>query len=269
MSPPRPAPYLDSEERARFDAWLAAGLERHSPPLTFSELRKGVQALSGLYVERRRSGRLAQRALQGAGKRAAFATYFAALHLLTALHVTRALGGERWEKRETILDLGCGTGAAGAGLALALASGARSGRPPRLVGVDRSGWALGEARHTYRALGLDGRALRDSLPRALARVRRDHLVVLGWTANELDVDVRDALLGRLEAHLDDGGGLLLLEPVASGVVPWWPEWTARLAGAGAREGEFKLAVELPGWLRDMDRASGLDHRVLSARWQCA
>ena len=47
---------------------------RHLSELTFAEVRRGLQALSSLYVERRE--RLADgAALDGAGKRAAFALY--------------------------------------------------------------------------------------------------------------------------------------------------------------------------------------------------
>ncbi|MEN6631590.1 MAG: hypothetical protein ABFD84_04115, partial [Candidatus Polarisedimenticolia bacterium] len=70
-------PYLEPPLREAFDAWLEGTVSRFVPPLTFTELRKGAQALSTLYVERRGGGGLATRAIEGTGKRAALATYFA------------------------------------------------------------------------------------------------------------------------------------------------------------------------------------------------
>jgi SAM-dependent methyltransferase len=261
------APRLDEALRGRFDAWLSDTIARHSPPLAFSEIRKGVQALSLLYVERRpeASGAISRRSLDGAGKRAAFATTFGALHFLTAHGVARHLArahGERFEERRGLLDLGCGTGAAGAGVATALG-------PPvaaRLWGVDRSGWAVAEARRTARAFGLRASLRRGDLQQALRRARGRELVVLGWVVNELDEEERAALAESLGRHLGRGGGLLQLEPVARGVCPWWAEWSESLARQGAASGELKWAARRPDWIARMDRASGLDHRVLSARW---
>ena len=57
-------------------------------------------------------------ALDSAGKRAAFALFYAPLHFIAVTEVIRALATSR-EAPATILDLGCGTGAAGAAWALA------------------------------------------------------------------------------------------------------------------------------------------------------
>ena len=58
----RARPYLTGELRVAFDAWLDAAVERHSRELEFREIRKGVQALSALYVQRRAGADLAARA---------------------------------------------------------------------------------------------------------------------------------------------------------------------------------------------------------------
>ena len=57
-----------------FDNWLAALDERHLANLTPSEVTRALRALSSCYVERRE--KLAHGgALDGAGKRAAFALF--------------------------------------------------------------------------------------------------------------------------------------------------------------------------------------------------
>src|SRR5688572_23608433 len=147
------------EERA-LDVWLSALEERHLANLTQSEVTRALRALSSCYVERRE--KLASGGpLDSAGKRAAFALFYAPLHFIVTREIVRALDVAVGVQR--IIDLGCGTGSAGA--AYALESGAR------VEGVDRNAWAVAEANWTYKALGLLGRATvgtiqREKLPRA-------------------------------------------------------------------------------------------------------
>jgi len=250
--------YLDGATRAAFDAWQERALARFSPPLSFQEIRRGVQALSSLYVERRGEGRLAERALEGAGKRAAFACFYAPLHFLTLFH---ALQGGEYARPERIVDVGCGTGAAGAAAACALAGGAGA----RVLGVDRSGFALGEARRTYAAFGLRATLRRGLLPAALPALRSGDLAVVGWCANELAEGARDALLARLLDAAARGAGVIVAEPLATAVTPWWRAWLGAFAPLGGAAREARLRVALPEALARLDRAAGLDHRELGAR----
>jgi hypothetical protein len=59
--------------------------------------------------------------------------------------------------------------------------------------------------------------------------------------------------------------VLVLEPIARSVSPWWPEWTARFTGAGGRADEWKLDATLPPRLRDIDRAAGFRRDALGVR----
>ena len=177
-------PYLEPPLRDRFDAWLHAAIARYSPPLEFAEIRKGAQALSSLWVERRAAGALAARAIRGQGKRAAIATYFAPLHFLTVHHALDELYPGRTLRIRRLLDLGCGTGATGA----AIASSAE--KPCPLSAVDVSGWALGEAEATWVAFEIEGRKRRGALPRALPRAGAGDLIALGWVVNELAAAAR-------------------------------------------------------------------------------
>ena len=76
---------------ALFETWIADLERRHLAELSFPEVRKGLQALSSLYVERR--GRLGAGAVfDGAGKRAAFALFFGPLHFLVVREIVAAVG---------------------------------------------------------------------------------------------------------------------------------------------------------------------------------
>ena len=245
--------------RADLDAWLEAAVDRQAP-LTFTDLRKGVRALSARYVERRQRserGGVDRDSFASPAKRAAFATYYAALHLETAF----LAAAEAWPAgiaAERVVDLGAGSGAAGAGAARALGV-------PAVLGLERSGWALREARATYAAFGLRARTRRSELPGALPRARRGDLMVAGWVLNECTAEVRDALVGGLEAALRAGAAVLILEPLAGAVAPWFDAVAARLAPLGARSTEARFPVERPTWVAKMDHAAGLDHRELRAR----
>jgi SAM-dependent methyltransferase len=249
-----------------FEGWLARTVARHAPPLVFAEVRKGVQALSMLYVERRHErgpdgpARLGSRATDGEGKRAALATFYAPLHLLVAHAAARAhLAHGDGPAPRRIVDLGCGTGAAGAGVARALAP------RPEILAIDASGWALGEARHTHRDLGLAGRTRRGALPAALPRTDARDLLVCGWFLNELDAGAREAVLGGIDAALAAGSGLLVLEPLARGITPWWDAVARRLSPHGVAAAEIKIEPALPDWVARLDAAAGLDHGQIGAR----
>ena len=239
-----------------FGAWWAALEARHLESLTFAEVRRALQALSSLYVERR--DRLARgRAFDGAGKRAAFALFYGPLHFLTVREVVRGLGAST-PPPSRIVDLGCGTGAAGAAWAL------ESAGRPSVSGVDASGWAIGEAAWSAELLGLAGRYRRGDLLDAPVGAPGEG-VVAGYAVNELEREARDALLERLLAATAKGSRVLVIEPIARRGFSWWPAWSTAFLAVGGREDEWRFPIELPQRLRLLDRAAGLDHRVLTAR----
>jgi hypothetical protein len=254
-----PAAPLEASTLARFESWLDAAIRRYVPPLAFSEVRKGVQSLSSLYVERRQVGELGARSVQGDAKRAALASFYAPLHFLVTHAAIGELEPAAWPALRRAFDVGCGTGAVAAALACSLKT------PPPLVLLDRSGWALAEARHTLRAFGIAAQTRRGVVPEALPHAARGELMMLGWAVNELETPARARLLDALEAAAARGAALLMLEPLAGRIAPWWSEWAQRLAPYGARERIVKREIERPAWIARLDEAAGLDHRVVGAR----
>jgi len=237
--------------------WLAALERRHSATLTSAELTRALRALSSCYVERR--GRLGSgAALDGAGKRAAFALFYGPLHFLTITEIVRALGGCA-RTPEAILDLGCGTGVGGA--AWALACGARS----RVTGIDRNPWAVGEAAWTYAQLGIHGTARTSDALKATIPKQPESAVLLAYAVNELDMDGRASLLTKLVASMRGGTRVLIVEAIALRDKPWWPEWTRTLAAEGARADEWRFDSDVPDLVRELARRAGLTLRELTAR----
>jgi len=238
------------------EAWVEALWTRHLDRLRFPEVRRGLQALSSLYVERR--VRLARgKALDGAGKRAAFAMFYGPLHLVVARHVAIETGAAR-PGPDRILDLGCGTGAAGAGFALACGGWAS------LVGTDLNPWAVVEAEWSWTRLGLRGTAGRDRIERFDA-AGAGTAVVLGWVVNEIEDSTRAGLLPRLLDAGRRGARILVIEPISRRVVPWWDEWAGAFVERGGRDDVWRIEPALPEKWHDLDRAAGLDHRELTAR----
>src|SRR5262245_550367 len=162
-----------------FTNWIAALDERHLADLTLPEVGRALRALSSCYVERR--SRLAEgAALEGAGKRAAFALFYAPLHFQATAHVVGQLGAGGVTE---IVDLGCGTGAAGAAWALATQGASVSG-------FDRSAWAITEANWSYRQLAVRGRAMRQDLVRVQLQPRRGLGILAAYAINELTDEAR-------------------------------------------------------------------------------
>lgn len=236
-------------------AWLSALEKRHLANLRPSEAARALRALSSCYVERR--SKLAKGgALESAGKRAAFALFYGPLHFLVTREIVRAIEPARYVAQ--ILDLGCGTGAAGAAWAV------ESGRCT-INGLDRHPWAVAESNWTYRALGIGGYAGQGDIDRAPIRGRGGHGILAAYAVNEISEETRLALLPRLlEAH-ERGARVLIIEPIAKRLSPWWSHWAQAFAAAGGRADEWRFPIDLPERQRQLGRAAGLAPKGLTAR----
>jgi hypothetical protein len=239
-----------------FGEWLRALEQRHMRGLRFQDVRRAVQALSSLYVERRDRLECGD-ALSGAGKRAAFALYFTPLRFLLVREIVRALGAA---PVSSILDLGCGAGPAGAAWALESAA---AGIRPRIRGVDLHPWAAAEARWTYRTCGFEGSS--GSVPMESVKIPPATAVVASFAVNELSAEARGRACRILLDASRRGAPVLVVEPIARKLMPWWPEWAALWLAAGGREDAWRFRVQLPESLALMDKAAGLDHRELTGR----
>lgn len=235
--------------------WLTALEARHLADLRFPEVTRALRALSSTYVERR--GRLREgAALSSAGKRAAFALFYGPLHAILLHAIATALPGAN-VLRGTLVDLGCGTGAAGAGWATACDD------PPILHGLDRHPWAVTEANLTYRELRVRGRAVVADITRDPLPIARAYLAA--FTLNELGDDTRQALLARLLDRAEQGAAVLIVEPLATRVTPWWSRELDPFRALGGRLDEWRFARPLPPLVAKLDRAAGLRHTELTGR----
>jgi SAM-dependent methyltransferase len=237
------------------DEWLDALEARHLADLRVPEVTRALRALSSAYVERRHT--VARGAtLDSHGKRAAFALFYAPLHFLVTQHVVRALSADA-PPPSSVLDVGCGTGAAGAAWALA------AGGVP-VTGIDRHPWAVDEARWTYKQLGLSGYARQGDVAR-LPAAKPGSALIAAYVLNELP----DATRRRVEDALVDAAGrgvsVLVLEPIARPLTPWWDDAARRIEAIGGRADEWRFPAALPRLLQLFDRAAGLNHRELTAR----
>ncbi len=242
-----------------FEAWVIELERRQLADLTFGELRRALAALSSLYVERR--GKLGEgAALEGAGKRAAFALFYGPLHFLTVRGVVRALAGSSPPPKR-IVDLGCGTGVAGAAWAL------ECDPRPAVTGWERSAWAIAEARWCYSRLRVRG-ALRRGNFAAAKLGGNEEAVLAAFAVNELEDGARESLLERMIEASRRGARVLVIEPIARRGFSWWDAWAAAFQRAGGREDSWRFPAELPDVIRRLDEASGMDHRELTARSLC-
>jgi hypothetical protein len=171
-------------------AWNTLADARYLAELRPAEVARALRALSSAYVERRHA---VASGLESAGKRAAFALYYAPLHMTATAHVVRALD---------------------------------AAVPP-----PRSGDAI----------------------------------VAAYLLNELAPDVRRHLEDRLLDAASRGARVLVLEPIARAITPWWNESAARVVAAGGRADEWELETELPSSTALLGKAAGLNSRELKVR----
>ncbi|HSJ41512.1 MAG TPA: class I SAM-dependent methyltransferase [Xanthobacteraceae bacterium] len=245
---------------SQFPAFIDALEQRHLADLRFSEVTRALRALSSTYVERRQTALAANKALDGAGKRAAFALYYGPLHYLLIDHIVRALGPSF--EPGVIVDVGCGSGVGGAAIAAAT-------RPPaRILAVDTHPWPLDEARFTFKSLGLN------------ADVRRGHaaklpfppdtsVVVAAFVVNELNAADRQILLDRLIRLRTDAAArrrhVLIVEPISERISPWWTDWANLFVANGGRADTWKVPIDAPPIVTRLAKASGLRPALLTAR----
>ena len=254
-----------------FHQFLTALEERQLADLRFSEVTRALRALSSTYVERRESALADHQALDGAGKRAAFALYYGPIHFLLIQHIVRELGVAF--APGVVVDLGCGTGVAGA-------AAATSTSPPlRVFGVDTHPWTLDEARFTYQAFGL-----RSEVRRAHAAKTRfpndTSVVVAAFVVNELKDADRALLLANLQQLVRQdratpaaGAGppdtarrrVLIVEPISQRISPWWDDWADAFLRLGGRADLWKARIEPPPIVRRLAKAAGLRPDMLTAR----
>jgi SAM-dependent methyltransferase len=241
---------------SNLEAWLASLEARHLGQLQLREVTRALRALSSAYVERRHT--IAHGgALNSAGKRAAFALFYAPLHFLATQHVVKELQAHI-PPPHTILDLGSGTGAAGAAWASA------AGGTSHVVGIDQHPWAVAETRWTYRHFKLRAQARRGDVSR-LPSLRGGDAIIASYVLNELDDPRRRQLQNALLAAAQQAVRVLVLEPVARSVTPWWDDFAGQAQRAGAAIDEWRIPVELPPLLGRLDAAAGLNHRELKLR----
>jgi hypothetical protein len=89
--------------------------------------------------------------------------------------------------------------------------------------------------------------------------------VAAYVLNELPDDARRRIEDRLFDTAASGGRVLVIEPIARAMAPWWDHLSARAATVGGRADEWRLPLELPPLLDKFDRAAGLNHRELTFR----
>jgi predicted RNA methylase len=242
-----------------FDTYLAALEERHLADLRFSEVTRALRALSSAYVERRESALADHKALEGAGKRAAFAMYYGPLHFLLVQHIIRALAVAH--APGVVVDLGCGTGVAGAAVADTLRDLRNPRSDLRVLGIDTHPWTLEEARFTYKAFRLQhdvrrGHAARVRFPADTA------IVVAAFVVNELTDRDRTDLLDHIKHSRKH---TLIIEPISQRISPWWEHWLSEFSKLGGRSDIWKARIDLPPNVKRLAKAAGLRPEMLTAR----
>ncbi len=133
-----------------------------------------------------------------------------------------------------------------------------------LLKVARPGAVALPVGMSARHFGLEARVARaDLLDQSLPG--RSGAVLLAYTANELSAPDRERLRPTLLRAAERGARVLVVEPIARRMAPWWSDWAEAFLAAGGRNDEWRVAALLPSRLRLMARGAGLKPGRLSAR----
>ena len=223
-----------------------------------ADVSGSVALASRAVVHLRRAARPSRRRrrARGAGKRAAFALFYGPLHYL--LIRESSVRCRARSRVRPLIDLGCGTARpAPRGRAACRSPAARSSDS-----IDTRG------RSARRAA--DVSSVRTGGAHAPTRCRDARAAEVARTAaggvHAERAARRVARRAAAASVRSRGGGdrVLIVEPLARGVAPWWNRWqeSGRLARRPRRRWRFR--VELPAIVTKLDRAAGLNHRELTA-----
>jgi len=238
-----------------YHSWINTIFDRWLSELTYKEIARGLKSLSDDYVKRR--DRIRYKALAGRGKQAASVLYYGVRHFVIARETLVALGGDE-NVPELIVDLGCGTGVAGAAWFLHCRG------QQKVVGVELNPHIIREAEYTYKCLNITGKVIRCHLSKY--RWPKPPLcVIAAFTINELNDGDRELLWSNLERQVKASSRVLIIEPLATRITPWWQEWVERVKALGGRTGEWHFDVELPEPVYRLGKSAGLQPDELGAR----
>jgi hypothetical protein len=135
---------------------------------------------------------------------------------------------------------------------------------PRIVGIDRNPWAAAEAASTYRAFQLSSRTITGDVARVRWEAKRAAFLA-AFVLNELPDADRARLVERLVGRAETGDPLLVIEPLAGFVAPWWRELQRVVEARGGRSDEWRFHPALPDIVARLDSAAGLNHREITGR----
>ena len=62
-----------------------------------------------------------------------------------------------------------------------------------------------------------------------------------------------------------GTTVLVIEPIARRLAPWWSSWESAFTAAGGRADEWRLPSDLPARQRQLAKSAGLNPQELTAR----
>jgi hypothetical protein len=95
--------------------------------------------------------------------------------------------------------------------------------------------------------------------------RATHALVAGYLLNELPEPSRASVVDHLVHSASAGGQVLVMEPIARAVAPWWDAVADRFAATGGRADEWRFQPDVPDLVATLGKAAGLNYREVRLR----
>ena len=107
--------------------------------------------------------------------------------------------------------------------------------------------------------------MRQEILRTALPARRGLGILAAYAVNELADSARDTLLPRLLDAAARGAVVLIVEPIARRLAPWWGAWESAFAAAGGRADDWRFPSALPPRQRQLAKSAGLNPQEATAR----
>ena len=110
-----------------------------------------------------------------------------------------------------------------------------------------------------------GRASQGDITRVRISGKKGLGILAAYSVNELKDEFRNTLLQTLVEAQARGSRILIVEPIARRLTPWWGDWERAVTQAGGRADEWRFPAALPARQKSLAKAAGLDPREMTAR----
>lgn len=224
--------------------------------LTRRAWHQAIQAASRNYTSQRQ--RLSQSVAPSPAIQLAQHGYYGVMHALIVQAIAAYFHIQQWPFQR-LIDIGCNTGVAGLTLCAQLPT------ITSYIGLEPQRWAAKKAKQFQLACAIPGKIF--SGTGLTWQPQKGDLILLSFVLNEMTESQRKVLHSKLLHHLEKGAGILIIEPIARHITPWWDSWLQSFLPWSYSQANLQKAwpVQTPQMWFESHHGAGFHHQRWKAR----